>query len=561
MIAESKGKDDRKFELVEDPDALLRDLNTYLPNLMNYLWEQPKIVVNVIKNSDITNLKEYLAPFIANNFYENILSSYYIEDNLMYVLTMLLDDEINNLTNINQDDIFLNNTPCGCLLEELRRKKDIQAFFKTIIFNDVENLEVNYSTFNLNFNISNLTEEYRRQSITQKIKFKKIKRDDGYFKNPIENQRGSISLEDFNYFKNKKKLQSQLENFNQKYIPTLDKDALENLFEKFKNNKKMHDYFYSKLDDCNINKDIYSNLKLMGNLYNSEFSEDLILKYQNYFTIVISFIDSIIEKIMENFHLIPYSVKCLCKIISMLITKKFPSINETEKNAYIANFFFGKLLFPILENPSIEAFISNFIISGSTLKNLKTICKIFQKLTSGRFYKADEKTSDYTPYNWYFIDKMEKLFIIFEQITKVKLPSFIEKYINKELHEDYEYNYFEENPDEDINLRSICFNLDQVNALLNTMNKNKDQIFISNSNSKSKKVIGLKKTMEKLMSPNNQEILRSILNKEKKDKKNNQTQNQKAKKKRKRKRKRKKKKKKKKKRKNKKSLTQYCIIF
>ena len=139
-------------------------------------------------------------------------------------------------------------------------------------------------------------------------------------------------------------MQSQLENFNQKYIPTLDKDALENLFEKFKNNKKMHDYFYSKLDDCNINKDIYSNLKLMGNLYNSEFSEDLILKYQNYFTIVISFIDSIIEKIMENFHLIPYSVKCLCKIISMLITKKFPSINETEKNAYIANFFFWKII-------------------------------------------------------------------------------------------------------------------------------------------------------------------------------------------------------------------------
>ena len=176
MIAERRGKDDRRFELVEDQGELLRDLNTYLPKLMNYLWEQPKIVAAVIKNSDIANLKEYLAPFLANNFYENILSSYYIEDNLMYVLTILLEDEINNLTNINQESIFLNDTPCGCLLEELRRKNDIQAFFKTIIFNEIENLEVNYSSWKFNFKISNLTDDYRRQSVELKKKKKSKKR-------------------------------------------------------------------------------------------------------------------------------------------------------------------------------------------------------------------------------------------------------------------------------------------------------------------------------------------------------------------------------------------------
>ena len=120
MIAERMKKDERKFELVEDQSELLRDLNTYLPKLMNYLWDQPKVVAAVIKNAEIKDLKEYLAPFLANNFYENILSSYYIEDNLMYVLTMLLEDEINNLKNITQENNFLNNTPCGCILEELK---------------------------------------------------------------------------------------------------------------------------------------------------------------------------------------------------------------------------------------------------------------------------------------------------------------------------------------------------------------------------------------------------------------------------------------------------------
>ena len=511
MIAERTGKDDRKFEIVEEQGELLRDLNTYLPKLMNYLWEQPKIVVGVIKNADNNNLKEYLAPFLTNNFYENILSSYYIEDNLMFVLTMLIEDEIKDLTNINQDENFLNNTPCGFILEELRRKNDIQAFFKTIIINSVEKIEVNYSSLKFYFNISKLTDEYKRQSISEIKTKKKTKKEDAYLKYPTNNQSDSISLEEGNNKRDKKKNHSEQENFNQKYVPTLDKEALQKLIEKNKNNKKLYDYCYSKLNDCTPNKDIYSNKKLMDNLYKCQYSQELLLKYQSYFTIVIKFIDSIIEKIINNFHLLPYSVKCLCKIISILITKKFPSINETEKNAFIAKFFFGKLLVPILKNPGIEAFISNFIISGNTINNLGIICDIINKFTSGHFYKSDSETSDFTPFNWYFIEKIEKLFEIFDQITRVKLPSFIEKFINKELPEDYEYDYFKENPDEDINHRSIFFNLDQVNALLIVMNKSQEKIFTT------KKSIGLKKTMEKLLSTNNQQLLQSILNKEKKN--------------------------------------------
>ena len=34
---------------------------------------------------------------------------------------------------------------------------------------------------------------------------------------------------------------------------------------------------------------------------------------------------------------------------------------------------------------------------------------------------------------------MEKLFEIFAQLTKVRLPYFIEKFINKELSDEYEY--------------------------------------------------------------------------------------------------------------------------
>ena len=125
-INQRLGKDNRKYELCLDDQEILRDLKNYIPNLMNRLWELPKTVVSVIENASKENLKEHLSPLFANNFYENILSSYYIEDNLIYVLYLLLHTEINKLNNFNQIDKFLDETPCGILLGELRRRSDIQ---------------------------------------------------------------------------------------------------------------------------------------------------------------------------------------------------------------------------------------------------------------------------------------------------------------------------------------------------------------------------------------------------------------------------------------------------
>ena len=125
MIDERTKEEERKYEIIKDPSSYLRDLNTYIPKLLNYLWAEPKIVSFIIQKAELKYLKKFLAPLFADNFYENILSSNYIEDNLMNMLTLLLNDEINNLTEINQYNNFLDETPCGIVLEELRRKKDI----------------------------------------------------------------------------------------------------------------------------------------------------------------------------------------------------------------------------------------------------------------------------------------------------------------------------------------------------------------------------------------------------------------------------------------------------
>ena len=102
--------------------------------------------------------------------------------------------------------------------------------------------------------------------------------------------------------------------FNRKYIPNLDKKALKELIEENKDNKNMYDYLYTKLNECS-KKDIYTNENFLQNLYKCDLSDGLLVRYQTYFTVVINFIDSILDKRSNNFHLIPYSVKCICKII------------------------------------------------------------------------------------------------------------------------------------------------------------------------------------------------------------------------------------------------------
>ena len=50
---------------------------------MNFLWSHPEIVVSIIKNAELDDLKKYLAPLFIDNFYENLFSKSSVENNLI----------------------------------------------------------------------------------------------------------------------------------------------------------------------------------------------------------------------------------------------------------------------------------------------------------------------------------------------------------------------------------------------------------------------------------------------------------------------------------------------
>ena len=206
-------------------------------------------------------------------------------------------------------------------------------------------------------------------------------------------------------------------------------------------------------------------------------SSEILALYTLDFYKVINIIDELFNNLINNIYLIPYSVKCICKIILSLAKKENPNINIIEQNILLSKFFFHKLFLPIFRNPGYEALINNFIISDTTIHNLDIISKVIEKLISGSFINNEDNKCDYSPFNSYFLEKMPMVLKFFESITKVTLPPFIDKLINGDLPNNFEYNYFVENPKEVVSHRSICFSIDDFLVLISNMEKCKKILF------------------------------------------------------------------------------------
>ena len=270
--------------------------------------------------------------------------------------------------------------------------------------------------------------------------------------------------------------------FNEKYVSNLDKKQLQKLADKNNNNQNMKEYISTYINECNNDNNIFSNESLINNIFKSKYSNVLLSLYQIDFLKIIDLIDLFIDSFINSIQLLPYSVKFICRLISIFIKNKFPKIKKFEENAFIAQFLFVNLFIPILKNP-VKSYINDSIISKYILYNIRLLLEVFATFTLGKLYKNKNNDNfNLTPFNWYFIEKMPKLFDFYENVIKIEFPKFIEKLVNGQLPENYKYDYFNENPDEIISHRSICFSISDTNCIIKNMGKCKNILFPENNN-------------------------------------------------------------------------------
>ena len=186
----------------------------------------------------------------------------------------------------------------------------------------------------------------------------------------------------------------------------------------------------------------------------------------------------ILNNLLNNINLVPYSIKCLCKIIKTLLLKKFPNLNKFKINLYLSNFFFKKLFLPIFKKPDYNGLISDIIINENTFTKINILENIIIQFISGNLFNNIEH-SNFTPFNWFFIEAIEKLNKFFDLITSMNtiLPNYIENILINDNYDDFYYDYFEQNKNECILHKSICFCLEDFKTIYNIIEKNENIIF------------------------------------------------------------------------------------
>ena len=451
---------------------------------LKILWNSPEIMYHILVNTNKEDIQNNLASLLVNNFYNNFLSGNYMENNLLYIITMMLKDEIEKLENINQVDNFLEKTKCGFILEELKKMPDIQIYFKDVVRKTIEKIERNYSFREIKFNVQEIKNELLNFRDEEEKKLGKKNhsnnsnnKDLNEFYNKIMNSQVRESCINYQNNCSRVTLNENSDEFIRKYLADVSTKEFESREEKAKNenNENLFNYYERLKNDIKANKDDnrYSNILLINKMEKTYLFKYLINIYKNDFLEVISFLKQLIEDLNKNILLLPNSIKYICKLIAILIKKKFKDATQNEINMFISRFVIEKLLIPIISVPNFNGLISDFVISGITLKNIKILNFILKKLFSGKLFINNESESEYTPFNWIFMDNIEFILKFFDKTTNVNLPEFIVKYINNELPKDFCYKYFKENKDDFYANISICYNVENIYHLINGIIKDK----------------------------------------------------------------------------------------
>ena len=369
---------DKTFLLIDDQEEIPKIFKaswTYLKSFLENLYTSPKVVSKIISVSKIEDIKDYLAPFFTNNFYENILSSKSLENNLIYTIYFLLKEEIDSLTDYNESETFLEETPCGYVLEQLIEKIDIKSFCKINILKVVQDLEWTFSGKKICLEIEKIIQNLKKQKEKELAQINEnMNGNNKQLKKVNTNSRRSYSIfsacDDFverdsnlnriNTFSSfdgfgEKELMKQKKNmedsreFNSKYILNVEPKRIDyTQYDKETADNVKEFIQCQESEETKNNWSVYSNDNFISNIFNGDQSEEILSIYILSFIKVVESINILFKDLLKNTGMIPYSIKCVCKMIYSLLKKKFPDIKRLHLNAFMSRFFFDKLLLLLL---------------------------------------------------------------------------------------------------------------------------------------------------------------------------------------------------------------------
>ena len=420
-------------------------------------------------------------------------------------------------------DLYLKDTFLSYVFKDLTRKIDVRNFLYKILRNTILKIDEYRMILSVDISVVNkflkISKRLLKKNDTTKISG-----------NISFNNQKAIVLDIYNFFEdnniclptvedrlkkyeNKEKnninlaMKEYLDNLRNKMINIdineLDEDDLEQNINKeiIKKNIDIIDENENNIED----KDLFNNslmikeLKRGETMQQSESFNLMIEQIKFNYKLITDFVNEIIKNIKDNLILAPYSVKCISKSINILLKAKYNNQSNNQITPYQMylfglNFLIGNIILPVIREPDLIRVISNDTIYAFTRDNLKKISNILNKMIKGTlFIKSNEPNM--IMFNKYIIDTMPKLFELMDIIElQFDIPNIIKNLVNtcdkcNLPDRNINYDYFKENPKENINYQSICFSSLITFYLSITINKNIDKFIKENINDEQKKII------------------------------------------------------------------------
>ena len=321
---------------------------------------------------------DILVPFLCHFFYENFYMESTEQEEILYIIYLLLEKEIDSLYTPSVST-FLDQSFVSKFLTEMGNRYEIKHYIDIILnylIIIIEEVNIKYNSLDILGNKSEEGKEYYDMSYEEGILHKSAKtneknplsiaRNDTAFNIPInekstmnsKNIKYSVHIpasklkEDFNLSKATTLFlgNSIYNSTNKIFMNTvplrkeINQDLFNNINEQFirekieKETDEIMKHFYvrqlrklqsSKNPDLFNGNQFYLKMKEQKKIYSFAVNQ-----FNKSYTLTINFINELLTN-LENETIVPYSIKVICKFIYILLKKRFKNISKMQCNILI----------------------------------------------------------------------------------------------------------------------------------------------------------------------------------------------------------------------------------
>ena len=420
-----------------------------------------------------------------NNFIVNLLSKVFNE----------IDKRFNLLLELSLDDI----------IKYLKKNEHSRATFFANIPNpdEGEKILAKIPKTKINFKKQNVLEE----EIFREIEFLDK---DTLKKSTVYDEDSNLFFEEDDDNNNNEKIEINMDYFNEltKKI-LLQKIKSASTFD----SKALYNHLINELDETYHNLNAFGNQIFFKTLNGKDFKEDknqIVKMYLRNFLFIQEQVEKIIQSLIDKYATMPYALRCICTMINYLIKRKFPSLPKYFKNSFIGKFLFNKCIFPVLSLENANGLKRN-LFSKNQANCLKCIISIISNANMCKLFDVYADVEK-TMFNYYLLDIIPILNRFYDKLVDMEFPNQLNEFIkqssnninireeipflfndnrssnNSETNIETEgkketntgeikkekYDYFGENSDEIIRIKSVCFNEKDIIFIINLLKRNLD---------------------------------------------------------------------------------------